>query len=106
MNVTENEKQYCQSQTGNSLQKDTAEQGKYVGEYDSTKELEGRGHRFVRYADDLVIFCKSKRSATRTLENILPFIEGKLFLKVNREKTVVDYVGKVKFLGFSFYQHK
>ncbi|HZK61914.1 MAG TPA: group II intron reverse transcriptase/maturase [Anaerovoracaceae bacterium] len=70
------------------------------------KELEGRGHRFVRYADDLVVFCKSKRSATRTLENILPFIEGKLFLKVNREKTVVDHVGKVKFLGFSFYQHK
>ena len=40
------------------------------------------------------------------MENILPFIEGKLFLKVNREKTVVDYVGKVKFLGFSFYQYK
>src|SRR5665647_899265 len=70
------------------------------------KELELRGHQFVRYADDVIIFCKSKRSATRTLENILPFIEGKLFLKVNREKTVVDHVGKVKFLGFSFYQYK
>jgi RNA-directed DNA polymerase len=70
------------------------------------KELESRGHRFVRYADDLLIFCKSRRSVERTLENILPFIEGKLFLKVNREKTVVDEARKVKFLGFSFYQMK
>lgn len=70
------------------------------------KELERRGHKFVRYADDLVIFCKSKRSAKRTLENIVPFIEKKLFLKVNKEKTIVDYVGKVKFLGFTFYQYK
>lgn len=70
------------------------------------KELERRGHRFVRYADDLMIFCKSRRSAERTLNNILPFIENKLFLKVNREKTVVDYAGKVKFLGFAFYRYK
>jgi RNA-directed DNA polymerase len=70
------------------------------------KELKRRGHRFVRYADDLMIFCKSRRSAQRTLNTILPFIEEKLFLKVNREKTVVDYVGKVKFLGFSFYRLK
>jgi group II intron reverse transcriptase/maturase len=70
------------------------------------QELERRGHRFVRYADDLVIFCKSKRSASRTLTTILPFIEDKLFLKVNHEKTVVSYVGKIKFLGFSFYKHK
>ncbi|AGA69724.1 Retron-type reverse transcriptase [Desulfitobacterium dichloroeliminans LMG P-21439] len=70
------------------------------------KELERRGHRFVRYADDMMIFCKSRRSAERVLNNIIPFIEEKLFLKVNREKTVVDYVGKVKFLGFSFYQMK
>ncbi|KIL34707.1 DNA polymerase [Gordoniibacillus kamchatkensis] len=70
------------------------------------KELESRGHRFVRYADDLLIFCKSRRSAERTLENIIPFIEKKLFLKVNREKTVVDEARKVKFLGFSFYAKK
>jgi len=69
-------------------------------------ELERRGHRFVRYADDLIIFCKSPRSASRTLRNILPFIENKLFLKVNHEKTVVSYIGKVRFLGFSFYKHK
>lgn len=66
-------------------------------------ELEKRGHRFVRYADDMMIFCKSKKAASRTLEHILPFIEGKLFLKVNREKTTVAYVNKVKFLGYSFY---
>lgn len=67
------------------------------------KELEQRGHKFVRYADDMMIFCKSRRATERTLTNILPFIEKKLFLKVNKEKTVIDYVGKVKFLGFSFY---
>lgn len=54
----------------------------------------------------MVILCKSKRSAKRTLEKILPYIEGKLFLKVNREKTTVDYIGKVKFLGFTFYRTK
>ena len=54
---------------------------------ESDKELERRGHRFVRYADDCMIFCKSRKSAERTLENIIPFIEGKLFLKVNRKKT-------------------
>lgn len=70
------------------------------------KEMENRGHRFVRYADDLLIFCKSKRSAKRTLENIVPFIERKLFLKVNRDKTVVDEAWRVKFLGFSFYRRK
>ena len=67
------------------------------------KELEKRGHKFVRYADDLMIFCKSHRAAERTLANIVRFIENKLFLKVNRTKTVVDYVGRVKFLGVSFY---
>ena len=67
-------------------------------------ELERRGHRFVRYADDMVIFCKSKAGAEQTLKHIIPFIEGKLFLKVNREKTVVAYAGKIKFLGYGFYK--
>ena len=70
------------------------------------KELESRGHRFVRYADDCMIFCKSKKSAQRTLENILPFIEGKLFLKVNRKKTEVAHISKVKYLGYTFYRYK
>jgi len=69
------------------------------------RELEKRGHRFVRYADDMVILCKSERSAKRTLTNIIPFIEEKLFLKVNREKTVVAYISKIKFLGYSFYRY-
>jgi group II intron reverse transcriptase/maturase len=70
------------------------------------KELERRGHRFVRYADDLMIFCKSKRSAKRTLENIVPFIEGKLYLRVNREKTKVAQISKVEYLGYGFYRSK
>jgi len=70
------------------------------------KELEHRGHRFVRYADDCMIFCKSRKSAQRTLENIIPFIESKLFLKVNRKKTEVAHISKVKYLGYSFYRYK
>ncbi|MCF0168633.1 MAG: group II intron reverse transcriptase/maturase [Bacteroidales bacterium] len=69
-------------------------------------ELERRGHHFVRYADDMVIFCKSKASAVQTLKHIIPFIEKKLFLKVNREKTVVAYAGKIKFLGYGFYKSR
>jgi group II intron reverse transcriptase/maturase len=67
------------------------------------KELERRGHGFVRYADDMVFFCKSKRSAERTLANIVLYIENKLFLKVNREKTTTAYISGIKFLGYSFY---
>lgn len=70
------------------------------------RELERRGHRFVRYADDCMIFCKSRKSAERALRNILPFIEGKLFLRVNREKTGVAHISKVKYLGYGFYMHK
>lgn len=70
------------------------------------KELERRGHRFVRYADDCMIFCKSGKSAGRTLGNIIPFIEGKLFLKTNRKKTEVARVSKVKYLGYTFYRYK
>lgn len=70
------------------------------------RELETRGHRFVRYADDLIIFCKSKRGATRTMESIIRYIEGRLFLKVNREKSCVAYITNVKFLGYSFYKLK
>ena len=70
------------------------------------RELERRGHKFVRYADDMVIFCKSLRSAERTMENIIPYIEGKLFLKVNREKSEVSHVRGTKFLGYTFYIKK
>jgi len=70
------------------------------------KELARRGHRFVRYADDCMIFCKSRKSAARVLENIMPYIERKLFLKVNRDKTEVAHISKVKYLGYSFYRYK
>ena len=53
-----------------------------------------------------MIFCKSKKSAERTLNNILPYIEGKLFLKVSREKTCVAHISNVKYLGYTFYNHK
>ncbi|WP_458788210.1 reverse transcriptase domain-containing protein, partial [Vallitalea sediminicola] len=70
------------------------------------KKLTKRGHRYVRYADDLMIFCKSKRGAMRVLKSIIVFIEKKLFLKVNTDKTVVAHVSKVKFLGYTFYRYK
>jgi len=69
-------------------------------------ELERRGIRFVRYADDMLLFAKTKRSAQRILEHIVPYIESKLLLRVNSEKTVVAYIGKVKFLGYGFYASK
>ena len=70
------------------------------------KELENRGHRFVRYADNALIFCKSRKSAERTLEKIIPYIEGKLFLRVNRAKTTVTHVSKIKYLGYAFYRNR
>lgn len=69
-------------------------------------ELERRGIKFVRYADDMILFAKTKRSAQRMMEHILPYIEGKLRLRVNREKTTVTYIGKMKFLGYGFYPSK
>ena len=68
------------------------------------KELEYRGHKFVRYADDFLILCKSKRGSKRVMESITSFIENKLYLKVNREKSQVTSIHGVKFLGYSFYK--
>jgi len=70
------------------------------------KELERRGHRFVRYADDCMIFCRTSRSAERVLANIIKYIEDVLYLKVNREKTIVADIKDVKFLGYGFYFNK
>lgn len=67
------------------------------------KELERRGHRFVRYADDSMILCKSKRSAERVCASITEFVENELHLTVNREKTEVGYIRGMKYLGHSFY---
>lgn len=70
------------------------------------KELEKRGHKFVRYADDFQIYVKSKRAGERVMASIIPFIEKKLRLKVNREKSTIDRPWKRKFLGFSFTWNK
>lgn len=70
------------------------------------QELERQGHKFVRYADDCMILCKRKRAARRTLDHIVLFIEGKLYLKVNKEKTLVAHVREVKFLGYGYYVNK
>jgi len=67
------------------------------------KELERRRLRYVRYADDTMIFVKSGKAAVRVSEGITKFIEEKLKLKVNREKTRISQATKVKYLGFSFY---
>lgn len=71
----------------------------YLNELD--KELERRGHRFVRYADDCNIYVKSERAGQRVKENVRRWIEKKLKLKVNEQKSAVDEVTKRKFLGFS-----
>lgn len=70
------------------------------------KELEERGLRFVRYADDCNIYVRSKRAGQRVKHSITEFIEKKLKLKVNEEKSAVDRPWKRKFLGFSFIFHK
>ena len=70
---------------------------------DLDKELEKRGHKFCRYADDCNIYVKSERAGQRVMKSITDFIEKKLKLKVNKEKSAVDRPWKRKFLGFSFY---
>lgn len=68
------------------------------------KELEARGLRFVRYADDCIILVKSEKAANRVLETITKYIEKKLGLKVNAEKSKVTRPTKTKYLGFSFWK--
>ena len=70
---------------------------------DLDKELEKRGHKFCRYADDCNIYVKSKRAGERVMKSITNIIENELKLKVNRNKSNVDLVSRRKFLGFSFY---
>jgi group II intron reverse transcriptase/maturase len=67
------------------------------------RELEKRGHRFVRYADDCNIYMRSRRSAERVLASTQRYIERRLRLKVNEGKSAVDLATRRKFLGFSFY---
>ena len=76
----------------------------YLNELD--KELERRQLHFARYADDCVIFVKTKFSAERVMKNIVTFIENKLKLKVNAEKTHITTPNNLKYLGFSFWKDK
>jgi RNA-directed DNA polymerase len=69
---------------------------------DLDKELEERGHAFVRYADDCNIYVRSQRAGQRVMEGVTDFITRKLKLKVNQTKSAVDRPSKRKFLGFSF----
>ena len=66
------------------------------------KELERRGHKFVRYADDVRIFCRSKEAAQRVMGSVSSFIETRLRLRVNREKSSVCKGVTTNFLGHSF----
>ncbi len=65
------------------------------------KELEKRGHLFCRYADDCNIYVKTEAAGTRVLASITRFIEQRLKLKVNREKSGVRHCSQVKFLGYT-----
>jgi RNA-directed DNA polymerase len=73
---------------------------------DLDKELEKRGHRFVRYADDCNVYVKSERAGQRTLESVTSFIEKRLKLKVNREKTAVARPKDRQFLGFRLFRDR
>ena len=66
------------------------------------KELERRGHKFVRYADDCNIYVRSERAGLRVMENVTKFLHKKLRLKVNEQKSKVGEASERDFLGFSF----
>jgi group II intron reverse transcriptase/maturase len=70
------------------------------------KELEKRGHRFVRYADDCSIYVGSQRAAQRVMASITHFVETELKLKVNRRKSGIRRPHRIKLLGYSFYRGK
>ena len=69
------------------------------------RELERRGHRFVRYADDCNVYVKSKRAGERVMESLERFLREKLRLKVNRDKSTVARPWERKFLGYSVTTH-
>ncbi len=70
------------------------------------KELESRGHKFIRYADDLAIFVKSQRAGERVLESVSRYLERKLKVKVNQRKSKVSLVKKSSVLGFQIHHTK
>ena len=78
----------------------------YLNEFDW--EMESRGVKVIRYADDIVVFAKSLRAAKRLLESSRKFLEDKLKLKLNREKSkaISIYSNQFKFLGFRIGKNK
>ena len=74
----------------------------YLNEFD--RMLESRGHKFVRYADDCNIYVRSGRAAERVMESCTKFLEGKLRLRVNKEKSQTGSPLRLKFLGFSLHK--
>lgn len=70
------------------------------------KELEKRGHRFVRYADDFVVLVKSRRSAQRVFESLRGFIESKMALQINVDKSKICKTSELEYLGFSFRRNR
>lgn len=70
---------------------------------DLDRELEARGHRFVRYADDLRVYVRTERAAARTLGSVTGFLERRLRLKVNRVKSSTGHAAAAVVLGFGFY---
>jgi RNA-directed DNA polymerase len=73
---------------------------------DLDRELEKRGHKFVRYADDCNIYVKTERAGERVLKSVKQYLEKKLKLKVNPQKSKVERATRAKFLGFSFWKRK
>lgn len=70
------------------------------------KELEARGLKFVRYADDCIILVQSSKAADRVMKNVSKYIENKLGLKVNMTKSKVSKPNDIKYLGFGFYKER
>jgi RNA-directed DNA polymerase len=73
---------------------------------DFDRELEKRGHRFVRYADDCNIYVQSPRAGERVLGSVTRFLETKLKLRVNKEKSAVGHVSERSFLGYRLFQRR
>src|SRR5918999_410343 len=72
---------------------------------DLDRELWQRGHRFVRYADDLRVFVGSQRAAQRVFDSVCDVIERRLKLKVNRDKSSIRHAAQATLLGFGFFLH-
>ena len=75
----------------------------YLNEAD--QGLEKWGYKFVRYADDMLIFARNRKAAERYYKRVKKLLEGKLKLKVNEEKTSIRKLSQTKYLGYGFYHN-